>query len=378
MSAMFGRSAEQQVFEETTQRFLDAEWPLTTVRALGATDTGSDPGTWRRGAELGWTSAVVPESAGGGSVSGRGVLDLALVAHQFGRHAAPGPLIGTNVVAAALGRWGTTEHQEGPLAELLRGAAVAAWAVPGAWPGGTAGFRLHADADGVVLEGRAAPVEGGSDASYILVTARQGTGVRQVLVSRTADALRVTALRGLDMTKRFALVESQGTRLPDSALVGPAGEAAGAARWLGDLAATLALAEMCGAMGWAFDTTTAWSRDRYSFGRPLASYQAIKHRLADMKMWLEAGLAITARAADAVDRDSPDRSELVSAAKWFVSRYGVELLQECVQLHGGIGLTFEHDLHLFLRRVVTDAALWGTAGQHAVRLTELLDARVPA
>ena len=113
---------------------------------------------------------------------------------------------------------------------------------------------------------------------------------------------------------------------------------------------------------------------RYSFGRPLASYQEIKHRFADMKLWLEAGLAISARAADAVDRDGANRSELVSAAKFYVGRYGVELMQDCVQMHGGIGVTFDHHLHLFLRRVVTNTPLFGTPGQHAARLTDILDA----
>ena len=94
-----------------------------------------------------------------------------------------------------------------------------------------------------------------------------------------------------------------------------------------------------------------------------------------MKLWLEASLAITAQAADAVDRDLPNRSELVSAAKFYVGRYGVELMQDCVQLHGGIGVTFDHDLHLFLRRVATNTPLFGTPGQHAARLTDILGAR---
>jgi alkylation response protein AidB-like acyl-CoA dehydrogenase len=107
----------------------------------------------------------------------------------------------------------------------------------------------------------------------------------------------------------------------------------------------------------------------------LASYQEIKHRFADMKMWLEASLAVAAQAADAVDRDTPDRSDIVSAGKFYVGRYGLELLQDCVQMHGGIGITFDHHLHMFLRRVSTDSMLFGTPGQHAARLTELHAAR---
>src|SRR5579871_2277173 len=104
---MFQRNADQELFAETTAKFLETECPPTALRELGRGDAGIDPGLWRRGAELGWTSLVVPEEAGGGSVSESGVLDLVLLAYEFGAHAAPGPLQPANLVAAALGRWGT-------------------------------------------------------------------------------------------------------------------------------------------------------------------------------------------------------------------------------------------------------------------------------
>jgi alkylation response protein AidB-like acyl-CoA dehydrogenase len=145
--------------------------------------------------------------------------------------------------------------------------------------------------------------------------------------------------------------------------------------WLGDLAVVMQLGEMVGAMQWGFDTTLDWAFNRYSFGRPLASYQEIKHRFADMKMWLEASYAITDVAARALDADAENRPAVVSAAKSYVGRNGGELLQDCVQLHGGIGVTFDHDLHLFLRRVTADIALFGTPAQHEVRISRLLEAK---
>ena len=127
-------------------------------------------------------------------------------------------------------------------------------------------------------------------------------------------------------------------------------------------------------------STPPWSGrvSRYSFGRPLASYQEVKHRFADMKLWLEASRAIAAQASEAVDGDLPNRSEVVSAAKFYVGRYGLELMQDCVQLHGGIGITFDHHLHLFLRRVATNTPLFGTPAQHAARLTQIHQARMAA
>ena len=118
--------------------------------------------------------------------------------------------------------------------------------------------------------------------------------------------------------------------------------------------------------------TVEWAFDRYSFGRPLASYQALKHRFADMATWLEAAHAITDEAAAAVARAQPEGVRLARSAKAFVSRYGSELIQDCVQLHGGIGVTFEHDLHIYLRRHTVNASLWGTAAEHLGRIGDLV------
>jgi alkylation response protein AidB-like acyl-CoA dehydrogenase len=141
------------------------------------------------------------------------------------------------------------------------------------------------------------------------------------------------------------------------------------------LANTIQLAEMVGAMSRAFDITVEWAFDRYSFGRPLASYQELKHRFADMKAWLEAGHAIADTAAQHV-QDRTDRAgEYASAGKAYLGVYGVELVQDCVQMHGGIGVTFDHDMHLYLRRVVTDSILYGTVSDHRQRLTTILEKR---
>ena len=120
----------------------------------------------------------------------------------------------------------------------------------------------------------------------------------------------------------------------------------------------------------AFDMTVQWAFDRYTFGRPIASYQALKHRFADMKAWLEASHAIADAAAAAVQARSPQAGELVGAAKAFIGEYGTDLMHECVQLHGGIGLTFELDLHLFLRRATLNRVLYGTPAEHRRRVGE--------
>ena len=375
---MFERTPDQQLFEDTTRRFIETACPLEGRRTLAGTKAGYEPDYWRRGAELGWTSLLVPESGGGGSVSGHPVLDLALVAYQFGLHAAPGPLLGPNLVAAALARSEGGPDHDAVLAQLLSGDTVAGWAwsePPPADEFGRIDARAQATPDGFVLTASKGPVEAGPETAWFLVTARHEDGLSQFLVSSDTPGLNLTPLEGVDLTRRFCRLDLDGVHLPGGALVGGAGTADQTVAWLVDVALVVQLAEMVGAMQWAFDTTLEWVSHRYSFGRPLASYQEIKHRFADMKMWLEASYAVTGAAARAVDAGSESAAELLSAAKLYVGKQGSELVQDCVQLHGGIGVTFEHDLHLFLRRVTTGAVTLGTPPDHAERLADLVSAQ---
>lgn len=360
---MFNVTADQQLLQETTRRYLDAESTPTRLRDLAGTKAGFEAAYWKQGAQLGWTSLVVPEEAGGGSVSGNGAQDLSLIAYEFGTHAAPGPLIPVNVVAAAIGRWGTDDQRRVIVPPLLAGEATAAWV--------RGDLTAEPDGSGFVLHGGAAPVEAGCEAEYFLVTANRGSQTLQFVATRDTPGLSISPLKGLDMTRRFARVDLEAVRLPAGDLLEIA-DGDQAVAWLDDLAVVVQLAEMVGCMQWAFDTTLEWAFHRFSFGRPLASYQEIKHRFADMKMWLEASYAITATAARAVDEESADRRELVSAGKVYVGRNGPELMQDCVQLHGGIGVTFDHDLHMFLRRVTTNIPTYGSPTDHAIRIGGML------
>jgi len=351
---------DQEFFRDTTAKFLEDQAPAPLLQQMSATIPADwEASYWRRGAELGWTSLLVNEEAGGGSVSGQGLVDLSIIAHEFGRHAAPGPLLPANVVAAALSDSGT--HPE-VLAELLAGTAVAAWiASP---------LDLRADGASLVLSGVSRPVEAAGQARYLLVAGRTGDELTQVLVSADAPGIAVKPLRTADYSRHYAAVSFTDVRVPADAVVGVPALAAGQLERQLQLALVIAAAEMVGAMQAGFDMTLAWAFDRYSFGRPLASYQALKHRFADMKTWLEASHAITDAAAAAVAQRSDRAGELASAAKAYVGQYGPELMQDCVQMHGGIGLTREHDLHLYLRRVTTNAMLYGTSADHRLRIAD--------
>jgi alkylation response protein AidB-like acyl-CoA dehydrogenase len=369
-------SPDQELFRETTAKFLREQVPVGELRRRRDDPAGFDADYWRQGAELGWCSLLVGEDQGGGSISGDGLVDLTLVAHEFGMAAAPGPLAPANVVAAALSRAGEA-HAE-VLAELMSGTATAAWCLAEPRPNdrlGAVTAEVRIDGGDVVVAGVKRPVESAAQAAYLLVTGRTGAGLTQVLVPADAPGVSITPMETVDLTRRFSVVAFDGVRVPAGRVVGEIGGADAEVERQLQLAAVIGCAEAVGAMQAAFDMTVAWAFDRYSFGRPLASYQALKHRFADMKAWLEASHAISDAAAAAVSAGDPDAGELVSTAKAFVGEYGSELLHDCVQLHGGIGVTFEHDLHLFLRRHTLNRALYGTPAEHRQRLADVVEHR---
>ncbi|ONH28704.1 acyl-CoA dehydrogenase family protein [Pseudofrankia asymbiotica] len=376
---MFTQTADQDLLEATTEQYLAATYPPARLRELSRRDSTFDAALWKQGAELGWTSPLVPESAGGGSVSDNGLADLLAVAFQFGRHAAPGPLIGTNVVVAALGRWGSAEQRGGPLAELLGGTATAAWAhAPRSVGRSHAAVRAARSGDDVVLNGTASRVERGAPNGYLLVAAATGEDDARshYLVPFDAPGVQTSPLGGIDLTRRHLAVVLRDVTVPATSRVGEPGTADDHDELLLDLTAVLQAGEIVGAMERAFATTLRWTHDRYSFGRPLGSYQEIKHRMADLRTQLEASAAVAEKAARRVGEGGHDARTWASAAKAHVGRAGPEVIQDCVQLHGGIGVTFEHDLHLYLRRATVDAQLFGTPAYFTERLVRLLNAAV--
>ena len=361
-------TSDQEFFRQTTAKFLESQVPIDAVRALRDDPAGYRPDYWRRGAELGWASLLVGEGLGGGTISGGALTDLTLIAHEFGQHAAPGPLVPVNVVAAALSDTGS--HPE-VLQSLMSGESVASWAIAERDTSvALDGVRLSVRVEGeeVVLDGQKRPVESAGQAGHLLVTGRSDAGLTQVLVPADTPGVTISPMGSVDLTRRFSAVRFDDVRLPLESLVGEVGTADAQVERQLQIAVVAHNAEAVGAMQSAFDMTVAWAFDRYSFGRPLASYQEIKHRFADMLSWLQASHAVNDAAAVAFDAGSAEAADLVSAAKAFIGDHSTELLQDCVQMHGGIGVTFEHDVHLYLRRVTINRALYGTPPEHRQRL----------
>lgn len=361
-------STESELFVATARAFLDKTAALSDYRDLHARGQSYDAVWWRQAAELGWAGLLVPEELGGGSVSGCGLRDLAAIATEIGRTVAAGPLNPVSVVLAGLVDADNRDTHAQSIAALISGEMVATWSCdePGRGfrpqhPGLTAtsipgGYRLNGVKD---------RVEAGDRADLVLIGARTDDGaLRQFLVRTDSAGVRVAPQPGIDLVKQYARIEFSDTDVDASAVVGTAAQTGALIDRQTQVAIALVCAETAGILDAVMTMTVTWARDRYSFGRPLASYQAIKHRLADMTMWLHACRAITAGAVDKVAARDSGAAMWAGAAKSYLGEHAGRLIQECVQLHGGIGVTWEHDLHLYLRRATLYRNLLGTPAEH--------------
>jgi alkylation response protein AidB-like acyl-CoA dehydrogenase len=370
---------ERLLFASTTQSFLEKEASLSRLRELHAAGIPFEPDWWRRAAELGWTSLLVPEELGGGSVSGDGVADLALVAELIGKTVAPGPLHPVSTVLAGL--VDATENHEATIESLVSGEVVASWAVyePGKpWAPLHPTMTATPTKTGFRIDGVKDRVEAGTESAVFLVTAQADSEVRQFLVPADAPGTRVEPQRSIDMVKNYARVYFDGVEVAATAAVGSSEQTADLIARQSQIAQVLQCAEVVGILDTVLDFTIQWGLDRHSFGRPLASYQALKHKYADLKIWFEACRATTNAAVAAVAARSPGADMAVSVAKSYVGEHAPGMLQDCVQLHGGIGVTWEHDLHLFLRRVTLYRSMFGTPEDHNLRVYDLTKELEPA
>jgi alkylation response protein AidB-like acyl-CoA dehydrogenase len=366
-------SPEKILFTSTTQAFLNKEAPLSRVRELHAAGESFDREWWQRAAELGWTGLLVPEELGGGSVSESGFADLAMVAEQLGRTVAPGPLYPVSVVLTALAECANSEAHSATIDSLMSGETVASWAVsePGrGWEPMDPSVTATPMGAGYRIDGTKDRVEAAAQSGLLLVVARCGNETRQFLVPTDAPGVRVVPQQSVDLVKQYARVHLDGVVVEAYAAVGDAEETAALVDRQSQVAQVLQCAEAVGVLQTVFDFTVQWALDRHTFGRPLASYQALKHRFADMKLWLEACRATTAAAVADVAARAPQAGVTASIAKSYVGEMAGRIVQDCVQMHGGIGVTWEHDLHLYLRRITLYRSMFGTPQEHNLRVYE--------
>jgi len=374
----FGFGEDQDLLRSTTRRFLAEHRSLADVRRSIEEPDVFDAALWRQGAALGWTAMLIPTEHEGGSVTEQPVVDLVVLGEELGRTLNPGPFVPCNVVAGAIARFGTEAQAKQYLPALASGGATAAWCLSGdgSPEAGAVEVRAQREGDGWRLDGVARYVQAAENAAFLLVVAKDPEGeVCNFLVPRPTAGLSERTLSGLDLTRRFAEVRFAGVTVPAANLL-PGGQ--DAVDYCVALATVLQSAESVGAADVLFEDTVDYLKKRVQFGRTIGSFQAIKHRLADLLLRLEAMRAAAHYAALALGDGLDDAAEAVATAGAYVDDTFAFMCGEALQLHGGIGFTWEHDVHLFTRRAKVNQVLYGDGAWHRERLVQLLEDAVAA
>ena len=356
----FALSPEQEQLKADARRFLAAASSPRRVREVSGEDRGFDEGAWSRVAgELGWTALAIPEAYGG---FGFGAQETALVMEEMGRALFPSPFLPSVCLAApAILVAGTEEQKKEHLARIAGGAAYSL-----AISGGPA--RARPTTGGYLLSSAELRVLSGHVADAIVVPASHEDGALSLFVV-PGEGLARSRLPTMDMTRAVAHIRLEGLRVPESArLGGPAASAVAAAH---DFAKIALAAEQVGGAERCLEMAVDYAKVRTQFGRAIGSFQAIKHKLAEMLLDVETARSAAYHAACVLAREPRDAGEVSAAASLahaYCSEAFFRCASECIQVHGGIGFTWEHDAHLFFKRARASEALFATPAEDRERI----------
>jgi len=370
----FGFSEDQEQLRRAARDYFTAELPVSFARAMLDDADGFPADAWKALTDLGWLGLAVAEEQGG---SGAGLLDLVLVLEEAGAVALPGPFTSTVSLAIPLLQATADDAQK---ADLLAGVASGARRVAcaiaerrGRWEAGAIEASAVRDASGWILSGTKFFVPDASGADTLLVAAQTGDGLGFFVVPADAPGLRVEEMRTIDRTRRLFVVELDGVRTDAGALLGGCAFEASLLDRVIDRAKVALAAQMVGAADRTLAMTVEYTGLREQFGRALATFQAIQHRAADMKVAVEHARSLVYYAAWACDSGAPDAPLAAAMAKAFASDACPKVAADAVQLHGGIGFTWEHDLHLYFKRLKADEPTYGDATANREQVARMLE-----
>jgi alkylation response protein AidB-like acyl-CoA dehydrogenase len=372
----FGLNEDQELLQRAAAEFLAAECPPSLVREVGRDDEGFPRGLYRRMAELGWMGLIVPEAYGGAGLS---LLELALLAEQLGRAVVPGPFFSSAVLATlAIVHGGTRGQKKRWLPPLAAGEAVGALA----WceasdrldPGGITA-RARMTGSGYRLYGQKLFVTDAHVADVIVAafrTAGRGEeGVTLFAVPRDTPGVAIKPLRSIDLTRRPAEVRFDDVELPASAVLGAEHKGWKTLARVFDAAAITLAADSLGGAERALEMAVDYAKVREQFGRPIGSFQAVKHMAAEMVSEIEPARSLVWYAAYAFDALPREASRAAAMAKACLSDVYSRTTNRAVQIHGGIGFTWEHDIHFWFKRAKWNECAFGDPAYHRERLAQL-------
>jgi len=363
----FAFSEEQEELRRSVRRFLDDKSPASEVRRLMETTEGYDPKVWAQMAnELGLQSLHIPEAYGG---QGFTFVELVVVLEEMGRALLCAPFFSSVCLAAnAILNAGTDEQKAALLPGIAAGETIATLAFTeddGSWDPGAIKLAAAKDGEAWRLDGHKSFVLDGATAGLILAVAATDAGLSLFAVQADAEGLTRVTLPTMDQTRKLARLELAGT---PARLIGSPGDAAAIMDRVLDVAAIALAAEQLGGAQRALDMAVEYAKVRRQFDRPIGSFQAIKHRCADLLLEVESLRSAVGYAAAAVAGDSAEIPVLASLVKAYASETYFHVAAENIQIHGGIGFTWEHDAHLYFKRAKASELFLGDAAYHRERL----------
>jgi alkylation response protein AidB-like acyl-CoA dehydrogenase len=369
-------STDQDELRDSIRAVLVKESPVSLARAVVERDEQPTP-LWATMVELGWPALTVAERYGG---IGLGMLELAILAEEIGRVIAPGPLLATVAqFVPAVREIGTPDQQAQFLTAVAAGELTGSLAIAealGSFDPADVKATLQRDGDEIVCSGTKRFVIEGDRVDEIVVVARLAhtagaDGVRAVVVP--ADRIRTTVVRAFDGSRHLANIDLAGVRVGRDRILGdPDASAAPALRRALEEATVAVALEMVGTDQTIFDTTLEYAKQREQFGVPIGRFQAIKHKFVDMLVSLERARSLGYFAALTIAEDDPRRTSATSVAKAAAGDCQRLLAKEGIQIHGGIGYTWEHNMQLFVRRIKSGEPLFGSSQWHRARIADLL------
>jgi alkylation response protein AidB-like acyl-CoA dehydrogenase len=356
-----GYGDDQEQLRDAVRGFFERHSDENAVRAQMDTDRGHDPDVWRLATEqLGLPSLVIPAEHGG---QGYGWVELAVVMEEAGRALYGGPLLATALATSMLWSVEASDDAAGLLEAIAAGRTATLVMTDGTGAHDVAGTSVTASrpADRWMLEGAASHVVDGHTAESLVVVARGEAGVGVFIVDADTPGLTIAPLSTMDLTRKQAVVTF--TECPAVAIAEP-GTGDAAIDHFGPRAAALLAAEQTGAMGRCLEMAVDYAKERHQFGRPIGSFQAVKHRCAEMLLRVDSARAVAWNAARAVAAGDEDLALTASLAAAFCSQAFVDVAGDNIQVHGGVGFTWEHPASLYYKRAKASEVLLGTPTHH--------------
>lgn len=360
----FDLSKPQQLLQKSARDFFARECPAEKVRELMETNTAFDAKLWEGIADQGWTGLLVPEEFGG---LGLGTVELAAVAEEMGRACLPSPFISTVWASALIARTGSAGQKAQYLEAISAGtmkATVALLEASADWNPEAVQLKAERDSGNFRLNGRKEYVTDADVADIILVIARSGDDQVILPVSRQAEGVTVTLTPSIDATRKLYSIDFANVSIPEGDALETGYRVKEALEAATGVATVALCAEMTGGMQWTLDTTVEYAKTRLQFDRPIGIYQAVQHKCAEMVLYTESARSSVYYAAWALSENDPSAKLAVSMAKAYCSDSARETGNRGIQLHGGIGFTWEHNLHLYYKRAKSSEVMFGDAIYH--------------